>query len=992
MIFATKTVNSPFGIDVASGEPISSSLDSSASLPVYFVRTDYRITGRGRDGGVPLFEIVYSTVTPMGTNSGGATLESQANHWPNQTIFSSRTSLQCVAGGDPHAPQSTLRFLESSTQNNVGGAQWNVLSSRDMHSLTERSSSALEEVAEWSTVRSVAVTQRTTEYSATDEEDSSVLVNDTSVTITTVSDASIVLNATVLAAFSLAEVMEEETSSAVSSLPYVYASVPIAYVTNATRTSEKRSSSPHQSYPLYCVDYNVLTGSSMTVQVLYDLSNTNGVVSEYEQLLAPIARAKRALQTSPSWAFVQEGLVTWRVEESQPDPPSAEEPSPVYGVYEVGDGMTERRYAVHFSDRAACRLQWMHNSTWGTRWNTSSSPVISATFSHPEYPYIYRTCAEHSPELMDLLDNAASGSCSDSTEVVNNIFKQDYLLQKRLTQPTVPTAHVVNAYYRGSIPLLSASDNESRDIADSARLVPDLTAKAPSGETAATRRRTSMFQGDPEDSAITNPIAVVRPGELNTVLDRGVHRLSPSRFEAIVESCSRPAGSPSEDPLSRLLPQDKELCQALVSEVVAVQQEQAMDPLASYSMEELLQHPLVDFQATYDMNRWWCEGEATDDASMMRCILREWFLQEMDLRKRSKYYHSLHPIQDPRVRGEYYVVPTEPIATVRSRRSSSEYAGYALDHAAEDPTTFSMERVVRYRDVPTMGRLSSTRRWQHSDRPPLSLPQIEEPPLVLALPEQQLPAAVSQPFRRREGWAMHAEKSREAVFNFVVVPVSLLLSAAMLLAGSILRGIYLYQVWKQGAEGRDERTGLLLSMYVGLMEQLTSMLCRLADSMLATAQRQMLYRALLLESDSAETAVANESSSGPAHEYPKTVTIDGTAVVMISPELVMYPDHVVGRGSHGTLVCKGLWHNKIPVAVKQMLALYQSYASREITTLVELSGGDGHPNIVKYFYASQALVHQQADGSGAAVHQSSAFVYLALQLCQMSLKYVVDRW
>ncbi|CAN0261910.1 unnamed protein product [Discosporangium mesarthrocarpum] len=74
---------------------------------------------------------------------------------------------------------------------------------------------------------------------------------------------------------------------------------------------------------------------------------------------------------------------------------------------------------------------------------------------------------------------------------------------------------------------------------------------------------------------------------------------------------------------------------------------------------------------------------------------------------------------------------------------------------------------------------------------------------------------------------------------------------------------------------------------------------------------------------------------------------------------------VLGYGSHGTVVFRGLLEGR-PVAVKRMLRDFHARADREISLLIE---SDGHPNVVRYFVREEA----------------GEFVYLALQLCQLSL-------
>jgi serine/threonine protein kinase len=77
-------------------------------------------------------------------------------------------------------------------------------------------------------------------------------------------------------------------------------------------------------------------------------------------------------------------------------------------------------------------------------------------------------------------------------------------------------------------------------------------------------------------------------------------------------------------------------------------------------------------------------------------------------------------------------------------------------------------------------------------------------------------------------------------------------------------------------------------------------------------------------------------------------------------------EQVLGYGGHGTVVYKGKLDGRF-VAVKRMLKAYHASADREISLLIE---SDGHPNVVRYF-----LKEIRGD-----------FVYLALELCDMSLQ------
>ena len=80
---------------------------------------------------------------------------------------------------------------------------------------------------------------------------------------------------------------------------------------------------------------------------------------------------------------------------------------------------------------------------------------------------------------------------------------------------------------------------------------------------------------------------------------------------------------------------------------------------------------------------------------------------------------------------------------------------------------------------------------------------------------------------------------------------------------------------------------------------------------------------------------------------------------------------VLGYGSHGTVVYKGSLNGR-PVAIKRMLAQFNKAANREISLLIR---SDGHANVVRYFLSEQ----------------KGEFIYLALQLCHMSLKDFVTR-
>mmetsp|Transcript_227 Transcript_227/g.314 ORF Transcript_227/g.314 Transcript_227/m.314 type:complete len:1374 (+) Transcript_227:123-4244(+) len=92
-------------------------------------------------------------------------------------------------------------------------------------------------------------------------------------------------------------------------------------------------------------------------------------------------------------------------------------------------------------------------------------------------------------------------------------------------------------------------------------------------------------------------------------------------------------------------------------------------------------------------------------------------------------------------------------------------------------------------------------------------------------------------------------------------------------------------------------------------------------------------------------------------------TVDNSGAQKVG--VITVSDSVLGFGGHGTVVYRGELDGR-QVAVKRMLKAYHASADREISLLIE---SDGHPNVVRYF-----LKEVKGD-----------FVYLALELCEMSL-------
>jgi len=106
-----------------------------------------------------------------------------------------------------------------------------------------------------------------------------------------------------------------------------------------------------------------------------------------------------------------------------------------------------------------------------------------------------------------------------------------------------------------------------------------------------------------------------------------------------------------------------------------------------------------------------------------------------------------------------------------------------------------------------------------------------------------------------------------------------------------------------------------------------------------------------------------QGSSTTFGDVGGTLTFTNDSMQQIG--VIQVSEEVLGFGGHGTVVYKGLLDSR-KVAVKRMLKAYHASADREISLLIE---SDGHPNVVRYF-----LKEVRGD-----------FVYLALELCDMSL-------
>ncbi|GAM20167.1 hypothetical protein SAMD00019534_033420 [Acytostelium subglobosum LB1] len=84
---------------------------------------------------------------------------------------------------------------------------------------------------------------------------------------------------------------------------------------------------------------------------------------------------------------------------------------------------------------------------------------------------------------------------------------------------------------------------------------------------------------------------------------------------------------------------------------------------------------------------------------------------------------------------------------------------------------------------------------------------------------------------------------------------------------------------------------------------------------------------------------------------------------------------IIGRGSNGTLVYKGVWCDKVPVAIKQMNKGFNTLIDKEVNILIQLTAlSSATDNLVRFF----------------GMEEDDHFVYLATSLCEMSLQELVE--
>jgi hypothetical protein len=120
--------------------------------------------------------------------------------------------------------------------------------------------------------------------------------------------------------------------------------------------------------------------------------------------------------------------------------------------------------------------------------------------------------------------------------------------------------------------------------------------------------------------------------------------------------------------------------------------------------------------------------------------------------------------------------------------------------------------------------------------------------------------------------------------------------------------------------------------------------------------------------DTAAAASAAKASSTALAQH--SIDETGRAIVTIG-KITLFPQSLLGMGSHGTLVYDGLLDGKRPIAVKRLLVAFVEAAKQEIALLI---ASDLHANVLRYY----------------AFEQDGDFVYVALERCHSSLGALID--
>ncbi|ORZ12753.1 kinase-like domain-containing protein [Absidia repens] len=118
----------------------------------------------------------------------------------------------------------------------------------------------------------------------------------------------------------------------------------------------------------------------------------------------------------------------------------------------------------------------------------------------------------------------------------------------------------------------------------------------------------------------------------------------------------------------------------------------------------------------------------------------------------------------------------------------------------------------------------------------------------------------------------------------------------------------------------------------------------------------------------------SEHNIPPSHTVTSSLKATGMDLQDFQPtksSVLDISESVLGYGSHGTVVYKGIFDGRA-VAVKRLLIDFYDVAYQEVKLLQE---SDDHPNVIRYFYKEE----------------SDRFLYIALELCFGSLQDCMDR-
>lgn len=123
--------------------------------------------------------------------------------------------------------------------------------------------------------------------------------------------------------------------------------------------------------------------------------------------------------------------------------------------------------------------------------------------------------------------------------------------------------------------------------------------------------------------------------------------------------------------------------------------------------------------------------------------------------------------------------------------------------------------------------------------------------------------------------------------------------------------------------------------------------------------------------DSGDNSDSDTAKENEEEEGTKANLIVEPDHVMAKISDLIVSDEVLGLGSQGTVVYKGVFQGRA-VAVKRLLRDFVTVAHQEVTLL---QASDDHQNVVRYYY------QEQRDN----------FLYIALELCPASLADVIER-